>query len=196
MNFLMAASDAFRPLRRSEYERLVELGAFGDDRLELLRGVLCLMSPQGSRHASIIQVLNRSLLGPLAGRAEVRIQMPLALSDDSEPEPDLAIVPPGDYWDGHPTTAHLIVEVAESRPERDRLKLALYAEAGLPEVWLIDVGARAVEVHREPDGGHYGELRTLRPGDTLAVAAFPDVTLPVSALMPAEPPAKRREGSF
>src|SRR6187200_1961257 len=89
-------SDLFRPLKRSEYDRMVELGLFQDERVELLRGVLVKMSPQYAPHASTIQKLNKLLMSRLQDRFELRIQSPLALSDDSEPEPDVAIVPRGD----------------------------------------------------------------------------------------------------
>ncbi|HEY0191492.1 MAG TPA: Uma2 family endonuclease, partial [Kofleriaceae bacterium] len=91
-----------RPLKRSDYDRMIELGLFESERIELLRGVLVRMSPQLAAHASTVTRLTHLWLARVAGRAVVRIQLPLAVSDDSEPEPDVAIVAPGDYDAEHP----------------------------------------------------------------------------------------------
>src|SRR4051812_8621315 len=109
----MAAAGAFsaiepelvRPFTRSEYAQMIELGLFQDERVELIRGVLVKMSPQAAPHASTVQKLNQLLMTRLQGRFTVRIQSPLALSDDTEPEPDVAVVALGDYEVEHPTTA-------------------------------------------------------------------------------------------
>src|SRR4051794_15137905 len=91
--------ELFRPLKRSEYDRLIGLGVFDDERVELIRGVLVKMSPSPQRapHASTVQRLNELLMQRREGRFTVRIQLPLALSEDTEPEPDVAVVPLGDY---------------------------------------------------------------------------------------------------
>src|SRR5512144_538416 len=117
----MAGTEAFssiepelvRSFKRSEYDRMVELGLFQDERVELIRGVLVKMSPQLAPHASTIRKLTQLLMAQLQGRFALSIQSPLALSDDSEPEPDVAIVPLGDYDAEHPRTALLIIEVAD-----------------------------------------------------------------------------------
>ena len=101
-----------RPLKRSEYDRMIELGLFDDERVELVRGVLVKLSPQRAPHASTIEKLTQILGALLQRRFSVRIQLPLALSDDTEPEPDVAVVVPGDYEAEHPSTALLIIEVA------------------------------------------------------------------------------------
>jgi Uma2 family endonuclease len=177
------APERTRPLRRSEYDRLVELGAFEDERVELLRGVLFEMSPHGTRHAEAIRRLTRLLSAAIGSRALVQTQLPLALLDHSEPEPDLAVVPPGDYSAAHPTTALLVVEVGETSLRKDReVKAALYAEAGIPEYWLVDLATRAVEVRTEPRHGAYSRLETLT-GGSLRPGAFPDVEVPVAPLL-------------
>jgi Uma2 family endonuclease len=105
--------ETIRPLRRLEYERLVDLGVFGkDERVELLYGTLVSMSPQKPPHAWVLSWLPERLIGALQGRAMVRVQLPLALSEDSEPEPDIAVVPSANYREAHPSRAHLVVEVA------------------------------------------------------------------------------------
>src|SRR6185295_14352342 len=102
-----------RPLRRAEYDHLVSLGAFENERIELLDGLLVPMSPIGPPHSSAVQELTTLLVVAFLGRATVRIQLPFAALALSEPEPDVAVVPLGDYAKAHPNSAHLIIEVAE-----------------------------------------------------------------------------------
>ncbi len=163
---------------------MVELGLFQDERVELIRGVLVKLWPQHAPHASTVQKLTQLLMLRLQGRFSLRIQSPLALSDDSEPEPDAAIVPLGDYETEHPTTALLVVEVADSSLKQDRDKAAVYASAGIGEYWIVNLGARTVEVHASPEGDRYAEVRTLRAGDTLRPAALPDVAIAVAEILP------------
>src|SRR5262245_32807164 len=126
-------ASSLRPLRRAEYDRLVELGAFAEERIELLYGQLVQMSPQGTRHAYVIGQLNQILVPLLLKRALVRVQMPLAASDISEPEPDLALVEPRAHLSDHPQSAFLVVEVAGDSLQKDRVvKARLYAESGVP----------------------------------------------------------------
>lgn len=175
---------AIRPLRRIEYERLVESGAFVDEKVELIRGVLVRMNPQGNRHAGAIQVLTKLLVRAVGDAAEVRVQLPFAAGDDTEPEPDLAIVPVGSPWQAHPAKAFVIIEVAESSLGHDRLiKADLYAEAGVPEYWIVDVAASVVHVHRDPVRGHYATLTTLTRGDVLELAAF-STRIDVATILP------------
>jgi Uma2 family endonuclease len=176
--------ELFRPLKRSEYDRMVELGLFQDERIELLRGVLVKMSPQYAPHASTIQKLNKLLMSRLQGKFEVRIQSPLALSDDSEPEPDVAVVSLGDYELEHPRSALLVIEVSDSSLLKDRGKAAIYASAGIGEYWLVNLGARTIEVYSSPGGDRYAELRTLREGDTLRPTALPDIAIAVAEILP------------
>lgn len=184
---VILAGERLRPLKRTEYERLVELGVFVDERVELLAGVLLAVSPQGARHAQTIQRLTHRLVIALDRRAEVRVQLPLAVSDESEPEPDLAVVAPGDYSAGHPSAALLVIEVAETSQHRDRtLKGQVYAAAGVPEYWLCDLAAGAIEVHREPAADGYRRLETRRTGESVAPGAFPDLVLSVDDLLPAQ----------
>lgn len=179
------ASDDLRPLRLKEYERLVELGAFEGERVELLRGLILHMSPKGSRHAWVVTELTERLVLALAGRARVKPQLPFAASDDSEPEPDLAVVPIGDYRESHPRQALLVVEVAQSSLAKDRaIKLPIYAEAGVPEVWIVNLEEGLVEVYTDPHGTTWRTKRSLGRGETLILGAFPDVQLAVSDLLP------------
>lgn len=188
---MMVASEALasiepelvRSLKRSEYDQMVALGMFQDERVELIRGVLVKMSPQLAPHASTVQKLNQLLMTQLQGRYSLRIQSPLALSEDSEPEPDVAVVALGDYEAEHSRTARLVIEVSDTTLKKDRGKATVYASAGVDEYWIVNLGARAVEVHASPDGDRYGEVRTVRAGEMLE-ARHLEVALSVAELLP------------
>lgn len=179
-----------RPIKRVEYERMVEAGLFQGERLELWKGVLVPMAPQYSPHASTVQALNHLFVLALvpSQRASVRVQLPIALSDDSEPEPDIAVVAWGDYYDAHPETAHLIVEVAESSLRDDRgFKAVEYAKAGIVEYWIANVHDRVIEVHRKPGRDGYRERRVAGLAERVSPLAFPDVDLAVAEIIRVKP---------
>jgi Uma2 family endonuclease len=180
------APETVRPLLRREYEAMVALGLFEDERVELIEGTLVTMSPQGSAHAEVLTRLTRELLPRLLTRALVRVQSPLALGDRSEPEPDLALVPLGDYAAGHPSAAYLVVEVADSSLAKDAgVKAALYARAGIPEYWIVDLAARELIVHHGPRGAAWASVARLGAEASVAPEAFADVALSVGAIIPA-----------
>lgn len=172
-----------RPLKRVEYDRLVALGAFEDERIELLHGVLVDMSPNDPEHVSPIDRLTMILAPALVGRAIVRIQSPLIAHDDSEPEPDVAVVPLGDYSREHPSKALLVIEVAVSSLRKDRqVKGPLYAASGFGEYWIVNVADKVVEVHREPRTNEYAFTTSCGLGDVLHPEAFPTLEVAVAAL--------------
>jgi Uma2 family endonuclease len=174
-----------RPLRRIEYERLVEERFFENERVELIKGVILEMTPQDVPHANAIQILTRLLVPRLVGRADVRIQLPFAADDFSLPEPDFALVSSTVSLLAHPREAFLVVEVAKASLRFDRgVKAELYARAGIREYWIVNVVDEVVERHTEPEGGAYGRIDTLRAGDAIALSAFPDVSLEVAAIFP------------
>jgi Uma2 family endonuclease len=180
------APERLRRLSRAEYDRMVALGMFDQERVELLYGMLVSMGPQGTRHAEVTSTLLEKLLRRLGDRARVRAHSPLALGGDSEPEPDVAVVPLGDYARAHPTTAHLVIEVADSSRDTDRrVKAPLYAGAGIPEYWLVDLVDDAVEVFRQPGPDGYRQVTRHGRGDMIAPEAFPDVQVAVADLLPA-----------
>lgn len=116
----------------------------------------------------------------LVGRARVRIQGSFAAGELSEPEPDVSVLPLGDYDAAHPDVAHLIIEVADSSLSYDRgQKQQLYAECGVPEYWIVNLVDRVVEVHRLPRAGSYERLSVHAKGERLELLAFADVTLAV-----------------
>lgn len=180
------ADHPIRRLKRSEYHRLIAGGSFDEDsRVELLFGLLVEMSPQQSRHAGTVSELDELLKLRLSGRAKVRVQLPFAASDVSEPEPDIAVVPRGTYFDAHPDVAHLVIEVADTSLHKDRtIKATLYAEAGVPEYWVVDLTARLVEVYRRPEDGRYTSMTTYRSGETVCLEQFPEVEVAVDEFMP------------
>src|SRR5262249_51217127 len=132
-----------RPFNRIEYERLIALGVFQPgEAIELIGGQLMVAEPQGAAHYTAIQKTARVLEEAFGAGWTVRTQGPIGLDDDSEPEPDVAVVPgsPDDYGLAHPSRPVLTVEVAESSLELDRRrKGSLYARAGLPDYWLLNL---------------------------------------------------------
>jgi Uma2 family endonuclease len=178
-------AEKVRPLRRAEYDRLVGLGMLRGEKVELLDGRLVRMSPQGEAHVFSVTRLNKLLIRALGDRAEVRVQAPFGASDVSEPEPDLAIVPAGDYLHEHPSRAFLLVEVADSSLQDDRrVKGPLYAAAGVPEYWIVDVTTGTVEVHRDPGAEGYATITRHAGSALLAVPGFEDVVVRVSDIVP------------
>jgi Uma2 family endonuclease len=170
-------------MTRREYDELVQRGLFANERVELIHGIVVEMSPIGARHADPIDYLTRHFIRGVGERAVVRVQQPFAAGDDSEPEPDLALVPPGRYADRHPERAFLVIEVAESSLDYDReTKAPLYASSRVDEYWIVDVDARRVEVHDLPTAAGFTRIRHFSDADRLAPAAFDDVTLRVAEL--------------
>jgi len=167
-----------------EYHRLFDLGAIKAN-VELIRGALVEKMPKSPLHSSIVEVLREHLKVQLSERYFVRQEQPITLAD-SEPEPDLAVIE-GDrqqYFGAHPTTAALIVEVVVSSEHLDRVKLALYAEAGVRECWLLLAEERAIERHTEPKGAGYQRVeRAVLPG-ALESTVIPGLTMPSAGLFP------------
>jgi Uma2 family endonuclease len=179
---------AKRLFNRREYHQMGEAGILKPtERVELIRGEIVTMSPIGRRHVAFVNNLTQLLVMRLAGRAIVSVQNPVVLADDTEPEPDLALfrrrsVP---YKEAEATVedVFLLIEVAESSLRFDRsTKLRLYAEDGVPEYWLIDVDAEAVEVYRAPEGGAYRDVSRVGGAATVSPAAFPDVALTLAEI--------------
>jgi Uma2 family endonuclease len=174
-------------LRVERYHQMIDAGVLGeDDRVELIEGVLVQMSPQEPPHAWIIEYLTRLLVRDLGDDYAVRPQLPLTLAR-SEPEPDLAVTDARRRWPRHPQTGHLVVEVAGESLRKDRtLKAAIYAEAAIPEYWIIDVDHHRVHVLTDPDPAQrrYRTERVLAPGATLRATSLPSLTLSIDDLFP------------
>lgn len=178
---------------RHEYDRMAELGMFSaEDRLQLIEGDILTMTPQNSPHAATIGKTQRALERLFGPNVWVRVQMPLIIDPDSEPEPDLAVVPgaPADYRDEHPRTALLVVEVSDSTLPLDRdRKRALYARAGIPEYWIVNLVERCLEIYRDPirsldQAVRYQVSRKAAPTETVSPLSIPSVTIAVADLLP------------
>ncbi len=151
--------------------------------VELLKGEVYRMSPIGPKHAWSVARLTRLFTEALGDRAVVWPQNPIRLPPHSEPQPHLALLRPRDYGETLPTPEDilLLLEVAETSLDHDQgQKLPLYAEAGIPEVWLLDLKANRLHVYRTPKAGVYTEHRILLPGEEAEPLAFPGVRIPWS----------------
>ena len=173
-----------RRFTRAEYYRMAEAGILGrHDRVELIRGEIVEMSPIGRRHRAFVDNLNELLVLRLAGRAIVSVKQPVVLTEDTEPQPDVTVLlrrrpVPYKEREAHAEDVLLLIEVADSSLAYDRsTKLRLYAEAGIPEYWVVDCEAETVEVYRDPGPDGYRDLRRVAGSVVLTLQAFPDVEL-------------------
>jgi Uma2 family endonuclease len=175
-----------RPMSRAEYDRLIDLGFFDNgERVELIEGVLLEMSPQGEGHIWTIQTLTALLSAALGSRAWVRVQLAMGLTDDSEPEPDLTLVARAGPIVPKPKTALLVVEVSASTLRFDRTEKArLYAQAKIPEYWIVNLIDEKLEVYRQPKRGRYTVVDTLSRGHHVEVQAFPGHRFAVEDILP------------
>jgi Uma2 family endonuclease len=172
-----------------DYHRMAEAGVLTeDDRVELIEGEIVMMAPLGSRHAGKVNLLTRLWGSRLGDRAIVAVQNPVRLDRYSEPQPDIALLRPRPdfYTERHPEPADvlLLIEVSETTTETDRrVKMPLYATAGITETWLVDLDTRRIEVYRAPSAQGYQDTHVFTRGDTLSAAAFPDISLPVDQIV-------------
>jgi len=178
----------FRRWTREEYERLVAAGFFQpEERLELVDGLIFEMSPQRPPHAVAIRLARRALERIFTEGFDILVQMPLALDDDSEPEPDLAVVRGNDTREilsSHPTTAVLVIEIADSTLRHDRDKAALYARVGIPEYWISNLKERCLEVLRVPQDGVYRARIILWARESVSPLARPEAVIAIADLLP------------
>jgi Uma2 family endonuclease len=176
--------DSIRPLRRVEYEQLGALGFLDDQEVELLRGRMVVVSNRGPDHDGALERLTEILVIALVGRARVRIQCALAALEDSMPQPDVAVVDPGEHDDAHPTSAALVIEVGKTSLSLDRkVKTSIYAECGVSEYWIVNLVDGVIEVARNPTDGVYQDSFSVGRDDTLTLVRFPDVAIQVSRIL-------------
>jgi Uma2 family endonuclease len=184
-----------RRWRRVEYERLIECGFFKPgDLVELMGGHLVVAEPQGSRHFAAVRAVEEALRAAFGAGWDVRGQGPLSLDDESEPEPDVAVVPGSfrDYVAGHPSQPVLVVEVSESSLALDRdQKGSLYARAGLADYWIVNLVDQFLEMHRAPGpdpaaafGWQYRSVAVLGREASVSPLAVPDASIRVTDLFP------------
>jgi Uma2 family endonuclease len=185
------------PARRrftlEEYHWLVQQGFFREDRVELIGGEIVHMAPTGPEHSTTKSRLLLALM-PLVGTGRhLRVDDPLTLGDQ-EPVPDVAVVPgsPEDYRQAHPSSALLVIEVADTSLEYDRtVKASLYASAGIPEYWVVNLVERRLEVYREPTSpapeapfnALYRSLRIYHLEETVSPLFAPEVSVKVGELI-------------
>jgi Uma2 family endonuclease len=171
-----------------EYYRMIELGMLKDyEKAEIIEGELIKKMPIGERHAYVVDVLNRFFVKNVPDSVLVRIQNPIRLSDYSEPEPDLALADLRKY-DGkrHPRPSEiiLIVEVSDSTLKYDRdVKLALYAEAEIPEIWIVNLPNDIIEVHQKPSVGIYQLAKIFKRGEIVTSEVLPDLSIAADEIL-------------
>jgi Uma2 family endonuclease len=170
-----------------DYHRMIAAGILDDRQVELLKGEIVEMAPEGEPHAYFSSEAGEYLIGHLGDRATVRLSKPVTLPNDSEPEPDVAVVQRlgREYLDHHPYPENILwlIEYSDSSLEKDlETKSKIYAEAGIAEYWVANLKRRQLVVFRQPQDGEYTTKFTLSAG-TICPLAFPDVSVPVASIV-------------
>jgi len=176
-----------RLLTVDEYHRMGEVGILTeDDRVELIEGELVAMAPIGSEHIAASNSLNRLLVLAVGDHGIVSVGNPVRLNRHSEPQPDFSVLKPRDDYRKmlpRPEDTLLAVEVANTSLDYDRkVKLALYARSGIPEVWIVNLAANEVEVYRSPVADNYTVVARAGLAATLTIAALLGVSIPVARI--------------
>jgi len=180
---------------RVEYDRLIDHGVFQPgERLELLAGQLVVREPQGDPHTLAVELADEALRGAFGPGWRVRIQLPVALDEESEPEPDVSVTPgrARDRRNAKPSRLALVVEIADSSLALDReYKGSLYARARIPDYWIVNLVDRVLEVYRDPGpdaaaryAWAYGSIQTIRPGEQVSPVAAPSARISIADLLP------------
>lgn len=173
-----------------EYHQMIEAGILTtEDKVELLEGEIIQVNPQRSPHAATIQYASDNIRKLLAGKVIIRVQLPITLRPNSEPEPDIAVVriDSRSYFDNHPIPddIFLLIEVADTTLTTDRKrKSVIYAQAEISEYWVLDIQNRQVYAFRELREGCYQEETILSEETTLSPITFPDVSVSLRQLFP------------
>ena len=181
----------------AEYHRLGENGIFDEDsRVELIEGDLIAMPPIGEQHASKTRRLNQLFSLRVGDAAIVDVQNPVMLDAHSEPQPDVVLLKPRpDFYESahpRPEDVLLLIEVSDSTLRYDRdIKVPLYAKAGIPEVWLLDVAGQRLEVYRRPSPDGYREIHYPALTDNIAPVLLPELSLSVASLFVPAPSTQR-----
>ena len=167
-----------------EYHRMISAGSLPEN-VELIRGTLIEKMSQSPLHGSIVELLREHVAAKVAADCIVRQEKPLTF-EESEPEPDVAVVRGvrSDFLTAHPSSAELIIEVCVSSEAVDRVKLGVYAEAGIPEAWLILAEERLVERHTEPQGTVYQRIERAALPSALGSTVIAELSLPPTGLWP------------
>lgn len=185
----MSVQIARRHFNVTEYYRMAMAGVFSeDDRVELLEGEIIEMNPIGSRHAACVGRLTKYLERLAGDHVIVWVQNPVQVNNYSEPLPDVTLLKPRDDFYAHanpqPTDVLLIIEVADSSVEYDRdIKIPLYAEADIPEVWLVNLPKETIEIYAQPSDGVYQEIRVVQRGESLTSTSIPSLVIDADVVL-------------
>lgn len=173
------------PISVEGYHHLFDLGEIPVN-VELIRGAVVKKMPKTPLHSYIVEMLRAHLEARLPEGYFTRQEQPITLAD-SEPEPDVAVIQgePRQYFKNHPKSAELVIEVCVSTEHLDRVKLGLYAEAGVRECWLLLAESRVLERHTEPEGTAYRRVERATFPITLESTLFPGLALPPEGVFPA-----------
>ena len=172
-----------------QFHKMAESGILNeDDRVELIRGEIIEMAAIGLKHAACVNRLSNFLAWKLGNKVITSVQNPVELDDNSEPQPDVALLKPReDFYSSacpQPKDVFLIIEVADSTIKYDReVKIPLYAEEGVIEVWLVDINEECVEVYREPVNDVYQKIDKFVRGENLVIKAFDNVSISLDEIL-------------
>jgi hypothetical protein len=175
-----------RHLSADDYQRMVEMGILDEDeRIELIGGEMYHMAAIGARHANAVRVLNRMFNQQIGAVAIIDVQNPIRLDDESLPQTDILVLRDRAYPElPTPTDTFMVVEVGDSSRDMDKeTKFPRYAVAGIAEAWLVDLVADLIARHSEPRDGLYRQITLARAGDTLTSTVFPQLAIPVDAVL-------------
>jgi len=178
-----------RKFNTSQYHQMNQSNILTeDDRVELINGEIIEMSPIGTKHTSCINRCNSILPNLLGQKVIISIQNPITLNNLSEPQPDIALLKPrADFYENshpQPQDIFLLIEVVDSSIDYDRdIKIPLYANSNIYEVWLIDINAQLITVYRYPQNDNYQEITTYHRGEKISILSFPDISLQVNAIL-------------
>lgn len=173
----------------AEYERMGQFGIFSEgERVELVNGEIIKMSPIGKRHAAVVGHLTQIIALLIQRTAILWVQNPIRLSDRSEPQPDLMVLKPRpDFYETSrptPEDVLLVIEVSDTTLDYDRkVKVPLYARAGVPETWLVNLGEERIEVYANPAGAAYQTAESYARGDELQARALAALRLSVAEVL-------------
>ncbi len=170
-----------------EYHQMIEAGIFDNRRVELLRGEIVEMSPEGKPHAYFSTEAGEYLTKLLDNLAKIRQAKPITLPNNSEPEPDIAIVKPlgREYLEHHPYPENIfwLIEYSNSSLEKDlETKTKIYAEVGIIEYWVVNLKKRHLIIFRQPSDGEYASKSTITEGKIYPLA-FPDIAVSVEMIV-------------
>jgi len=168
---------------------MIELGMLKDyEKAEIIEGELIQKMPIAERHSAVVEKLNEILRDELGKSISLRNQQPVRFGEYNEPEPDLAILQRReDFYSGNkpvPKDVLILIEVSDATLKYDRnTKLALYAEAEIPEVWIVNLPNDLIEIHQKPSSGIYQLTKIFKRGEQIESAMLPDLRLEVDQIL-------------